>query len=162
VRDDDPVIEQTETQILVQVVVPVPAADLFALLADPRRHAEIDGSGLVQGDVDAQPVTAVGQSFTMQQSDPRRGDYRTDNEVIAYEPDRLIAWSTADAGQPPAGVRWRWQLDPAGPGRTTVVHTYDWTNVSDPEVLAAGAFPRVPAVALRQSIRRLVALAAAG
>ena len=150
-------IEQTETQILVQVVVPVPAAALFALLADPRRHAEIDGSGLVQGDVGAQPVTAVGQSFLMRMSDAGRGDYRTDNEVIAYEPGRIIAWATAEAGQPQAGVRWRWQLDPAGPGRTTVVHTYDWTNVSDPGL---GAFPRVPAVAMRQSIRRLVALAA--
>jgi uncharacterized protein YndB with AHSA1/START domain len=153
------VIEQTETQILVQVVVDVPAANLFALLADPRRHAEIDGSGLVMGDVAARPITAVGQVFTMAMSDPSRGDYRTDNEVLAFEPDRLIAWSTADAGQPPAGVRWRWQLDPAGPGRTTVVHTYDWTNVTDPELLAAGSFPRVPAVAMRHSIRRLVALA---
>lgn len=150
-------IEQTETQILVQVVVPVPAAALFELLADPRRHAEIDGSGRVMGDVDARPITATGQVFTMAMSDPTRGDYRTDNEVLALEPDRLIAWSSTEAGQPQIGVRWRWQLDPAGPGRTTVVHTYDWTNVSDPE---AGAFPRVPAVALRQSIRRLVALAA--
>lgn len=152
-------IEQTETQILVQVVVDVPAKAMFAVLGDPARHSEIDGSGMLRGAVDAEPIAEVGQVFTMQMHDPARGDYRTVNEVLTFEPDRVIAWATADEGEPPTGVRWRWQLTPNDRGRTTVVHTYDWTNVSESDTAARAALPRVPAHALRRSITLLVAAA---
>ena len=79
--------------------------------------------------------------------------------MLAYEPDRLIGWTTSDEGEPPLGVRWRWELNQAPGGRTTVVYTYDWTNVSEADRVSEGPFPRVPAGAMRRSITLLVAAA---
>lgn len=33
------------------VEVAAPAAELFAIVADPRRHRELDGSGTVRGNI---------------------------------------------------------------------------------------------------------------
>ncbi len=42
------------------VEVQAPAADLFEIVADPRRHAELDGSGTVVGAVTAPPRLSGG------------------------------------------------------------------------------------------------------
>lgn len=136
------------------------ASALFAVLCDPRRHVEVDGSGMLQADVDAHPVTGVGEMFTMEMHYPSLGDYRTENHVVEFEPDRAIAWTTTRAGAKPAGVIWRWQLTPIAERRTDVVHTYDWSAVTDPAVLARVTFPRVSGEELRQSVHRLIAAAA--
>ncbi|GAA2910895.1 hypothetical protein GCM10020221_03440 [Streptomyces thioluteus] len=41
--------------------VAVPAAKVFAVLADPTTHAAIDGTGRVRESVDRAPLTEVGQ-----------------------------------------------------------------------------------------------------
>ncbi len=151
--------EKTETSIVVRDSVEVPAAALFAVLADPVRHLEIDGSGMLRPGADSRPITGVGQVFTMEMHYPSLGDYRTENHVVQFEDGRSIAWMTAREGRPPAGVRWTWELQPETDGRTTVVHTYDWSRVTDPAVLARVAFPRVSAEALEASVRRLAATA---
>ena len=45
------------------LTVPVPAASVFAVLADPATHAVIDGTGWVQEAVDRAPLTEAGQVF---------------------------------------------------------------------------------------------------
>ncbi|MDQ2848137.1 MAG: polyketide cyclase [Actinomycetota bacterium] len=154
-------IEQTETQIRVQQSVDVGAADLFAVLADPRRHVEIDGSGMLRADVSTELISGVGQVFTMAMHYPALGDYRTENHVLEFEPGRRISWATAREHQSPPGVRWSWDLEPEGAGRTSVLHSCDWSRVTDPAVLARVSFPRVSAEQLQQSVRRLAAAAAA-
>jgi uncharacterized protein YndB with AHSA1/START domain len=145
------VIELTETQILVQVVVDPSPAALFAVLADPRRHPAVDGSGTVRAALSDAPVTDAGQVFTMAMHSAGRGDYVTDNHVLIFDKDHLLVWASGDQGEQPTGVRWSWQLEPAAGGRTTVVHTYDWSQVED-----QSGFPRVPAEAMRRTITRLV------
>lgn len=154
-------IQQSATGIVVTSTVRVPAGDLFAVLADPRRHVEIDGSGMLRPGADAQPVTGAGQVFTMEMHLPSLGDYRTENHVVDFVDGRSIAWMTAREGQPPAGVRWSWELLPADDGCTTVVHGYDWSRVTDPAVLARVSFPRVSAEAMQESVRRVAAAATA-
>lgn len=88
------------------------------------------------------------------------GDYRTDNHVVDFVPERRIAWTTARAGQQPAGVVWSWQLEPDGAHRTRVVHGYDWSAVDDPAVLARVSFPRVGAAQLERSVANLAKAAA--
>jgi uncharacterized protein YndB with AHSA1/START domain len=156
---DGRVIEQSDTRIRVEQTVDVPAGALFAVLADPRRHVQVDGSGMLQADVRTSPITGVGQVFTMAMHYPALGDYRTDNHVLEFDAGRRIVWTTAREGQPPAGVRWSWELEPQGEARTTVVHTYDWSRVVDPAVLARVTFPRVSADALTASVARLAAAA---
>ena len=47
------------------LTIAVPAARVFAMLADPTTHAAIDGTGWVQESVDRAPLTEVGQIFRM-------------------------------------------------------------------------------------------------
>ncbi len=148
-------IDQTETQIQVQATVAAEQAALFAVLADPARHTEIDGSGMLQGAVESNAITGSGQFFTMAMHYESLGDYRTVNEIVEFEDGSRIGWTTAREGNPPAGVRWTWELEPAGDGRTRVTHTYDWSRVEDPAVLARVSFPRVKPAELRATIDRL-------
>jgi hypothetical protein len=152
-------VERTETWIRVRANIDAPSGAVFAVLADPRRHAEIDGSGMVQSAPDATPITAIGQVFTMAMFRTDLGEYRTDNHVVDFADGRRIAWSTGREGQPPAGVRWGWALDPIDEARTTVTHTYDWTEVTDPAVLARVQFPRVQPDELVATVRALEAAA---
>lgn len=154
-------IEQTPTSIVVTSTVQAPAGDLFAVLADPRRHVEIDGSGMLRPGADAQPITASGQVFTMEMHLSSLGDYRTENHVVDFVDGRSIAWMTAREGLPPAGVRWSWQLEPVDDRTTVVIHGYDWSRVTDPAVLARVSFPRVGADAMQQSVQRVVQAATA-
>ncbi len=153
-------ISQTETQIQVEKVVAADAAAMFALLADPAGQVAVDGSDMLRAVDGASVITAVGQVFTVAMYFEPLGHYSTDNHVVEFVPDRQIAWMTARVGQPPVGTRWSWSLDPRPDGRTRVVHTYDWEQVTDPAVLARIAFPRVSAAQLSATVDNLAATAA--
>jgi len=60
-----------------------PPEDSFAFLPDPDRHTDLDGSGMLRGLVDGQPLLAIGQTFTTDI------DYRMINAVTAYAPRGL-------------------------------------------------------------------------
>jgi uncharacterized protein YndB with AHSA1/START domain len=157
-------LSRTDTSITVEQDAAAPAAALFAVLTDPRRQVEMDGSGMLQavaGGTDVTVIDHVDQVFSMAMHHPSLGDYVTDNRVVEFERDRRISWATSRHGQPPAGVRWGWQLTPLDDGRTRIVHTYDWSRVTDPAVLARVSFPRVSPDQLQDSVDRLVALAGA-
>lgn len=150
--------QQTETSIVIDDVVDATPARLFEILADPTNHQDIDGSGMVRAAAGTSPVTAVGDTFVMDMRIPGR-DYQMENHVTAFEPGRVIEWKPARVGSEPVGMLWRWELEPVGENRTRVVHTYDWSAVTDPAVLARVTFPRVPAADLERSVQRLAALA---
>jgi uncharacterized protein YndB with AHSA1/START domain len=153
-------IDQTETQVRIERLVDVGADALFAVLSDPRRHPEIDGSGTVRASAGTEAITAVGQVFTMQMSHPDRGEYQSDNLVTHFEAGHRLVWMTARAGNTPPGWLWSWDLEPLGPDRTNVVHIYNWEKVEDPEVLARAGFPRVSAAEMNATVTRLAAAAA--
>jgi len=159
-RHDEPVIRQSETQIVVEQTVDAGAPELFAVLADPRRHIEIDGSGTLRPTSGTSVITGVGQVFTMAMTYPSLGEYRTDNLVVEFERDRRLTWATSRTGLPPAGVWWTWVLTPGPDGRTTVTHIYDWSRVVDPAVLARVSFPRVSADQLEATVEALARAAA--
>lgn len=52
-----------EENMSATLTVAVPAARVFAVLADPTIHSVIDGTGWVQEAVDRAPLTEVGQIF---------------------------------------------------------------------------------------------------
>jgi hypothetical protein len=65
------------------------AALIFKILADPQRHIEFDGSGMLRGAVLDSPISDVGDTFTMKMH--RLGDdYLMINYVVEFEPDRRI------------------------------------------------------------------------
>jgi activator of Hsp90 ATPase-like protein len=117
------------------LTVTVPAAQVFAVLADPAAHAAIDGTGWVQEAADRAPLTEVGQIFRMDMYHPGHpgGDYQTANKVQVLDPPRAISWLTgtekADGTLEFGGWIWRYDLAPAGPSGTEVTLTYDWSAV---------------------------------
>lgn len=148
--------------ITVRREIPAPPRQVFEVLTLPSRHKEIDGSGFVRGDDHADRITGSGQTFRMNMTgDHMGGDYQTDNVVSGFEEDALISWKSAPAGTEPPGWEWSWKLEPQGPDATSVSLTYDWSNVTDPELLEKVSFPLVTERQLEDSLENLAAATSA-
>lgn len=146
----------TETSITVSRTIDASAKDIFNVLSNPRRHQELDGSGFIRPGQNADRITASGQVFTMDmEGDHMGGEYQTDNHVVGYDENKLLAWKTAPAGTEPPGWQWVWQLEATGPDTTEVTHTYDWSAVTDKELLAKNLFPLVSADDLDSTLAKL-------
>jgi ketosteroid isomerase-like protein/uncharacterized protein YndB with AHSA1/START domain len=127
---------------------------IFELIADPAVQPRWDGNENLARAAAGQRVRRTGDAFLMTLT--RDGAVR-ENHVVEFEEGRLIAWMPSEVGQARPGHRWRWELEPAGPSRTLVTHTYDWTQLTD-----EGRHPRAratTAVKLQASLDRLAALA---
>ena len=117
------------------LTITVPAARLFAVLADPATHAAIDGTGWVRAAADKTSLAEVGQIFRMDMYHAGHpdGDYRTVNKVAVLDPPRAIGWLTGqelgDGEFEFGGWLWRYDLAPLGPSETEVTLTYDWSAV---------------------------------
>jgi uncharacterized protein YndB with AHSA1/START domain len=130
------------------------AETIFELIADPTQQPRWDGNDNLAEAPAGQRVGAVGEVFTMTTT---KGNVR-ENHVVEFEESRLIAWTPAEPGQPAPGHLWRWELESAGPARTRVTHTYDWTRLPDGD----RRIPRAQATTadrLQASVDRLAALA---
>jgi uncharacterized protein YndB with AHSA1/START domain len=129
-----------------------PAEAIFELIADPAQQPRWDGNDNLATAAAGQRVRRSGDVFTMTTT---KGVAR-ENHVVEFEEGRRIAWRPAEPGLPPPGHLWRWELEPVGPDRTRVTHTYDWTRLTDERRL-----PRARATGpdqLRASLDRLAAL----
>lgn len=146
----------TDASITASRIIDASSDAIFDVLSNPEKHAQIDGSGMVQSDEKTDRITAVGQVFTMNMFwDKLGGDYRTDNHVVGFDENKLLAWKTADSGQEPAGWEWVWELEPQGPDSTNVSVTYDWSSVTDKDVLKTISFPVVEQESLEESLGNL-------
>ena len=108
---------------------------IFELLADPRKHSLIDGSGSVQNArVNAPERLSLGAKFGM---DMKIGlPYRITNEVVEFDEPKHIGWRHM------GGHIWRYVLEPAN-GGTMVTEQFDWTHSKSPIVLKLmGAFDK--------------------
>lgn len=101
--------------------IAAPADVVFAIVADPRQHARIDGSGSVQGLVEGPERLSKGAEFgiSMKLFGLR---YKIGNRVVEFEEDRLIAWRHF------GGHRWRYELEPTPDGGTLVTETFDYSH----------------------------------
>ncbi len=147
-----------ETIITVQRSFDVSAAQLFDVLTNPDRHNEFDGSGFVRSADHPQRIAGVGDTFRMNMvGDHMGGEYQTDNQVTGFQENKLVAWKTAPAGQEPPGWEWVYELDPTGPDQTDVSLTYDWSKVTDKQLLKQISFPLVSKDELETSLAMLAA-----
>ena len=100
--------------------IKAPAQTIFDLLADPRRHHEIDGSGSVQAaQMNAPDRLSLGAKFGMNMKIGL--PYRITNTVVEFEEGRQIGWRHF------GGHVWRYILEPTETG-TIVTEQFDWTN----------------------------------
>jgi uncharacterized protein YndB with AHSA1/START domain len=114
----------------VQRTIPAPPDAVFALLTDPSRHHDIDGSGTVKEAKNAPGRVKLGDTFGMAM---KAGvPYSTHNVVIEFDDDRRIAWQHSAAGPIGTvvgpGAIWRYELEPAD-GGTKVQETWDFSEV---------------------------------
>jgi uncharacterized protein YndB with AHSA1/START domain len=110
----------------VERTIAAPPEAIFALLADPRRHQDIDGSGTVRDAVEGPEHLELGSTFGMKMQMGMR--YQMVNEVVEYEQDRRIAWqarpTSSVIGRLVGGRIWRYELEPVD-GGTLVRETWD-------------------------------------
>jgi len=127
------------TRITVSRRLEAPAARIFRILADPRRHTDLDGSEMLRGAESDDVITGVGDVFPMKMYLQEVGDYLMLNYVVEYEPNRRIGWEPApgdaaasEDGQYPIGVpaghRWSFELTPDGANATIVTEIFDCSS----------------------------------
>ncbi|MEL6893289.1 MAG: SRPBCC family protein [Actinomycetota bacterium] len=131
------------------VVVDAPASVIFDLLADPRRHVEIDGSGTVRdAQLNAPARLSAGAKFGMKM---KMGvPYPMTNTVVEFVENERIAWRHVGRHI------WRYTLEPLdGGARTRVTEEFDWRPAVFPPALQAIGAPARNATAIEATLRRL-------
>ncbi len=104
------------------------AGTIFAIVADPAKHTEIDGSEMLRGALSDTAVAGVGDVFVLKMYLERLGgDYEMANEVVEYEKDRRIVWEPRrhDVDEPAGGHLWGYELTPDGEDATVVTEVFD-------------------------------------
>lgn len=109
-------------RVAYRLTVAAPADQLWALLADPHRHHEVDGSGTVQEKTRGPHRLAAGDRFTVAMR--KFGvPYRMTSTVTESEPGRVLEW------RHPGGHRWRWEFEDRGDGTTAVTESFDYGHL---------------------------------
>ena len=130
-------VETGEHQVSYRATVAAPAHELWAMLADPHRHHEADGSGTVRPRVSGPHRLAVGDRFRVAMR--KYGvPYTMTLTATAVDEDELVEWAH------PGGHRWRWAFRDNGDGTTEVTETFDY-SWARPAVRRAYELLRVPA-----------------
>jgi hypothetical protein len=162
------VTEGSYQPVVVARQINAPAAEIFQVLADPARHVEIDGSGMLRGAASSMPISGIGDVFVMKMYYSQLGDYEMNNHVVEYELDRRLGWEPeAGQGHPNAapanseqrrwGQRWSFALTPVGRDATIVTETYDCSRA--PEEQRVGMDNgRVWVESMTETLERLDAL----
>lgn len=130
-----------------RIVIHAPAKVIFDLLADPRRHQDLDGSKTIKGNISGPERLSLGAKFGMRMHLGIR--YRVTNTVVEYEENRLIAWRHIGRW------RWRYELRPISPNSTEVTEIFDGTtSISQLWLKVRKAYPWVQ-MAVAKSLVRL-------
>jgi hypothetical protein len=100
-----------------RIVINASADKIFAILSNPHRHKEIDGSKTIQENISGPDKLILGSKFGMKM---RLGvNYRIQNTVVEYQENTLIAWRHVGRWI------WRYELVNIGPKVTQVTETFD-------------------------------------
>lgn len=153
----------TSKKLQASRVIDAPAEAIFALLADPARHPDLDGAGMLRGvEGDNPSIIGIGQSFTMNMHQDSLGDYRMINAVTAFVENARIGWGpkldpTCELAEKLAdmdvsGHTYTFDLREVEDG-TEVTQTYEWMSVKDPKFVAM--FPVVSEEQLAGSLDRI-------
>ncbi|WP_072806382.1 SRPBCC family protein [Rhodococcoides yunnanense] len=134
-----------------QIEVNASAAELFAIVADPHRHGELDGSGTVKETVKGPERLAEGAKFSVgmkQYGVP----YRITSTVTSFvdaDTTKVIEW------QHPLGHTWRWEFEEKQPGVTTVTEAFQYGTAKAPKVLEVFKMPQQNAKGISSTLEQL-------
>lgn len=146
-------------KVSVERVIKAPAASIFAIVADPTRHPEIDGSGsVVKVKEEGAGQLALGSVFGM--SMKVGVPYTMSNTVIEFDQDRRIAWQTrlsGPLGRIAGGRIWRYEFEPVD-GATLVTETWDISQDKQGFLLRLGRLDKQTASAMTKTLDKLAEL----
>ena len=93
------------------------------MLADPRRHGELDGSGTVLDTIGGPQRLSQDARFSVRMK--QYGvPYRITSRVTDFADGRVLEW------RHPLGHHWRWELTPLSDHSTRVTETFDYSGIS--------------------------------
>lgn len=137
-----------------RITINAPAAKIFELLVDPKRHKDFDGTRTIQANFSGPARLALGSKFGMHM---KLGvHYRILNKVVEFEEGKHIAWRHIG--------RWRWRYDlrSISPTQTEVTETFDGTtSISQAWLRMRKAYPWTQ-IAVAKTLVRLKALVEEG
>ncbi|MDH6679508.1 uncharacterized protein YndB with AHSA1/START domain [Rhodococcus sp. LBL1] len=122
------VVDRGPRRVARRVTVDAPASTVFDLIADPRRHHELDGSGTVQGTVSGPDRLDEGATFTVSMK-MYGAPYRITSRVVDFDNGHVVEWKH------PLGHHWRWEFEETAPGHTQVTEVFDYSMVRVPQWL---------------------------
>jgi uncharacterized protein YndB with AHSA1/START domain len=131
--------------ISVSRLIPATPSRIFDLLADPRQHVRLDGSGSVTSLKHAPERLSLGSTFSMHM---KMGlGYVTRNRVVQFQENRSIAWRHF------AMFVWRYDLE-AVDGGTLVTESFNYDRPWAFVIIALG-FPQRNRAAMEGTMQRL-------
>ena len=140
-------MNDSDLVVSVTKFVPASPAEIFELLADPRRHHEIDGSdSVLAARVKAPKRLELGSKFGMRMR--IKVPYLITNKVVEFEEGRLIAWCHM------GGHRWRYILEPTD-GGTNVTEQFDMTTARNAKMLRRMNAPTRNRVSIEKTLENL-------
>jgi uncharacterized protein YndB with AHSA1/START domain len=133
------------------VQVAAPVAEVFALIADPHQHHDLDGSGTVR-DVEVKGPHRLRQGDTFTVGMTQYGvPYKITSKATAVEENRVVEW------QHPLGHKWRWELAEVSPGTTKVTETFDYSTAKLPAFIELTGYHKKNAQGIESTLAALAA-----
>ena len=112
-------LETDPAMISAETTLRVAASDVYALIADPARHTELDGGGSVRGLISGgTPELREGDSFTEKMF--LGLPYRMSPKVVRAEKNQILSWRM------PTGHYWTWEIADNHDGTVTVRENRRW------------------------------------
>ncbi|MGA9870139.1 MAG: SRPBCC family protein [Rhodococcus sp. (in: high G+C Gram-positive bacteria)] len=134
-----------------QADIAAPATELFALVANPHRHGELDGSGTVKDTVSGPDRLTPGAKFSvgMKQYGVPYRITSTVTEFVDGDGVKVIEW------RHPLGHSWRWEFEETQPGLTTVTEAFRYDTAKAPKLLEVFKMPQQNAKGIGATLEAL-------
>ncbi|MBY6411302.1 SRPBCC family protein [Rhodococcus sp. BP-252] len=144
-------IDRGDRVVARQVDVNASAEELFAKVANPHRHGELDGSGTVKDTVNGPDRLSRGAKFSvgMKQYGVPYKITSTVTDFVDESTSKVVEW------RHPMGHTWRWEFDEKQPGVTTVTESFQYGTAKAPKVLEIFKMPQQNAKGISSTLEKL-------
>ena len=144
-------VESGDRKVSRRVTVSAPASEVFALVANPHRHPELDGSGTVR-DTPVSGPDRLSQGAKFSVGMKQLGvPYKIKSTVTAFRENELVEWKH------PMGHHWRWEFAEVAPGSTQVTETFDYSTTPAAKVFELTGMQKQNAAGITKTLEALAA-----